>query len=86
MTDVKLKELLDSTTSHLSKLDTNKNDALSAISELDGKSLKKIDEKGTVNLSLLDTRKDANIAAINSAGDLESIRSGGDVSEVYINY
>lgn len=68
MTDVKLKELLDSSTSHLNKLDSSKNNALAAISELEGKSLKKIDEKGTTNLSLLDTRKNANIAAINSTG------------------
>ncbi|WP_353278882.1 hypothetical protein [Wolbachia endosymbiont (group A) of Udea olivalis] len=68
MTDAKLKELLDSSTSHLNKLDSSKNNALAAISELEGKSLKKIDEKGTTNLSLLDTRKNANIAAINSTG------------------
>lgn len=33
MTDAKLKELLDSSTSHLNKLDSSKNNALAAISE-----------------------------------------------------
>ncbi|APR98559.1 hypothetical protein [Wolbachia endosymbiont of Folsomia candida] len=75
MTDEKLKELLDSTTNYLAKLDTSKTSALGAISESEKQSLKKIDEKGVSNLSLLDTRKDANIAAINSAGDLSTIRN-----------
>ncbi|RDD34808.1 MULTISPECIES: hypothetical protein [unclassified Wolbachia] len=75
MTDAKLKELLDSSTSHLNKLDSSKNNALAAISELEGKSLKKIDEKGTTNLSLLDSRKDSHVATINNAGDLNSIRN-----------
>jgi len=79
MTDVKLKELLDSTTSYLSKLDTNKTNALAAISECGEKSLKKINDQELKSLSILDTRKDANIAAINSAGDLEIIRSRVDV-------
>ncbi len=75
MTDEKLKELLDSSTSYLAKLDTSKTSALGAISELEKQSLKKIDDKGVSNLSLLDTKKDANIAAINSAGDLGTIRN-----------
>ncbi|WCR54465.1 MAG: hypothetical protein PG981_001487 [Wolbachia endosymbiont of Ctenocephalides orientis wCori] len=75
MTDEKLKELLDSATSHLAKLDNSKTSALGAISELEKQSLKKIDEKGVSNLSLLDTRKDANIAAINSATDLGAIKN-----------
>ncbi|APR98634.1 hypothetical protein [Wolbachia endosymbiont of Folsomia candida] len=75
MTDVKLKELLDSATSYLAKLDTSKTSALGAISESEKQSLKKIDEKGVSNLSLLDTRKDANIAAINSASDLGNIKN-----------
>ncbi len=75
MTDAKLKELLDSSTSHLNKLDSSKNNALAAISELEGKSLKKIDEKGITNLSLLDSRKDSHVATINNAGDLNSIRN-----------
>lgn len=75
ITDAKLKELLDSSTSHLNKLDSSKNNALAAISELEGKSLKKIDEKGTTNLSLLDSRKDSHVATINNAGDLNSIRN-----------
>ncbi|MFT4314067.1 MAG: hypothetical protein AB3P11_03025 [Wolbachia pipientis] len=75
ITDEKLKELLDSSTSHLNKLDSSKNNALAAISELEGKSLKKIDEKGTTNLSLLDSRKDSHVATINNAGDLNSIRN-----------
>ncbi|MBD0392067.1 hypothetical protein IC220_06530 [Wolbachia endosymbiont of Pentalonia nigronervosa] len=75
MTDVKLKELLDSTTSHLSKLDTNKTNALAAISELEGKSLKKINDQELKSLSILDTKKDANIAAINSTTDLGSIKN-----------
>jgi hypothetical protein len=74
MTDVKLKELLDSTTNHLQSLDTSKANALKAISDSEKQSLKKIDDKGTSNLSLLDTRKDVNIAAINSTADLGTIR------------
>ncbi|MFT4313530.1 MAG: hypothetical protein AB3P11_00130, partial [Wolbachia pipientis] len=62
-------------TSHLNKLDSSKNNALAAISELEGKSLKKIDEKGITNLSLLDSRKDSHVATINNAGDLNSIRN-----------
>lgn len=81
MTDEKLKELLDSTTDHLKSLNSSKVNAVKAISDLEKESLKKINDQELKSLSILDTRKDANIAAINTAGDLENLRSKVDVSD-----
>ncbi|GHM58161.1 MAG: hypothetical protein sL5_10600 [Candidatus Mesenet longicola] len=78
ITDEKLKELLDSATGHLNKLDTTKDKALTAISQLEKQSLKNIDDKSIESLSLLDTRKDANIAVIDSSGNLDQIKGAVD--------
>lgn len=78
MTDEKLKELQDSTTNYLNSLDTTKDKALTAISQLEKQSLKNIDDKGIEGLSLLDSRKDTNIAAIDSSGNLDQIKGAVD--------
>lgn len=74
MTDVKLKELLDSATKHLSDLNTSKTSSLSAITTAKTSSLKSLESLEALktssdsHISLLDSRKDANVATINSVG------------------
>ncbi len=77
MTDGKLKELLDSAKKHLTDINSNKENSISAITEaktdsvneinkLRDNSLNTLKASSDSHISLLDTRKNANIAAINS--------------------
>ncbi|WP_264336322.1 MULTISPECIES: coiled-coil domain-containing protein [unclassified Wolbachia] len=77
MTDGKLKELLSAARTHLSDINSNKENSISAITEaktdsvneinkLRDNSLNTLKASSDSHISLLDTRKNANIAAINS--------------------
>lgn len=77
MTDGKLKELLDSAKKHLSDINSNKTNSISAITAVKTNSVNEINKlrdnslntlkaSSDSHISLLDTRKNANIAAINS--------------------
>lgn len=77
MTDGKLKELLSAARTHLSDINSNKENSISAITEaktdsvneinkLRDNSLNTLKASSDSQISLLDTRKNANIAAINS--------------------
>ena len=80
MTDEKLKELLNSTRSHLDEINSNKENSISTITEAKIESVNEINTLKTNTLdtlkassdsyvSLLDTRKNVNIAAINSVSN-----------------
>ncbi|WP_353274261.1 hypothetical protein [Wolbachia endosymbiont (group B) of Hofmannophila pseudospretella] len=80
MTDGKLKELLSAARTHLSDINSNKENSISAITEaktdsvneinkLRDNSLNTLKASSDSHISLLDTRKNANIAAINSVGN-----------------
>ncbi|WP_264687700.1 hypothetical protein [Wolbachia endosymbiont (group A) of Sympetrum striolatum] len=77
MTDGKLNELLSAARTHLSDINSNKENSISAITEaktdsvneinkLRDNSLNTLKASSDSHISLLDTRKNANIAAINS--------------------
>ncbi|WP_353273369.1 hypothetical protein [Wolbachia endosymbiont (group A) of Agelastica alni] len=77
MTDGKLKELLSAARTHLSDINSNKENSISAITEaktdsvneinkLRDNSLNTLKASSDSHISLLDMRKNANIAAINS--------------------